>query len=406
MRGLVNLGSTCYLNCIIQALSVLDLKLPDLPFFKHINGLFAELNTTGRPSSAYSVLQALNCPKTQQDAQEALIKVIDRIEEDTKELFLWISHFFLGCSEFQNEFQIIDCTSQTISISLNVKKSRAVRLSKKACKLINVYTIQLPQNQFTGTTLSLMKCTNCNRSRSNLSKTHIFQLNLPESLNLTIEEMASQVTDAKRPRIGFSLIELFENYTKEEMVESVYCDYCTIQDTLVHIDGLIKKSKNPKELIAKRTAILEYPSTANIDDIDGIENSQWIRNGYLHCRRMSIGYLPKFLIIQCMRSQYTSYGEQKNSTFVFFPFELNASELSPFIFGNCISKESKCMLNQKYMLRSVVEHQGIHNYGHYISYKYSELDSQWYLVSDEQVNKVDKDTVQRSEAYLLIYDLT
>ena len=184
MRGLVNLGSTCYLNCIIQALSVLNFSLPDLLFFKHLNGLFSELKENGSPSSAYSVLQALNCPTTQQDAQEALIKVIDRLEEDTKELMIWISHLFLGFTKYQKDLEITDYTSQLLAISLVATDSRAVRLVNDKSKVIKVHRIHLPQTDFTGTVLSVMTCSNCKRPRVNLSKTHIFQFNLPESLDM------------------------------------------------------------------------------------------------------------------------------------------------------------------------------------------------------------------------------
>ena len=396
MRGLVNLGSTCYLNCIIQALSIIDFKLPELLFFKHLKLLFIELREKGSPSSAKDVLQALNCPTSQQDAQEALIKVIDRLEKDTRELYLWITRVFLGFAQFSDKIGILDFTDEALVLELNITQSKAVKIINASPKLIKVYKLNLPVNDFTGTTISVMTCKNCKISRCNLSKTHIFQFNLPESLNLSLEEMAKQITEQNKARIGISLLELFESFSSQEELESVNCDYCSIKATISAL-----QSTNNHSTLDK---IKSFPLTASIDEINSDYpelTDKWQNKSYSHLRRMTLGYLPKLLIIQCMRSQYTHYGEKKNTSFVSFPFIFDSNIFNPFLFGSCING-MPIKQQSTYNLKSVVEHQGIHNYGHYISYKV--VDDVWFMVSDDKVVQVTKEQVEMAEAYLLIYE--
>jgi len=59
--------------------------------------------------------------------------------------------------------------------------------------------------------------------------------------------------------------------------------------------------------------------------------------------------------------------------------------------------------HHQYELRSVIEHKGSADSGHYRTF--SIVDGEWMLFDDERVLRVNRDEVSRCQAYLLFYTL-
>ena len=103
---------------------------------------------------------------------------------------------------------------------------------------------------------------------------------------------------------------------------------------------------------------------------------------------------PKTLCIHLNRLSYDNYGQMYlNRNFVEFPSNLDLKEVKdacPF------------EIDLKYELRSVIEHFGTPQFGHYVAAK---RDGEgWVLCNDKVISKYSEEGVRRSKAYMLFYD--
>jgi len=121
-----------------------------------------------------------------------------------------------------------------------------------------------------------------------------------------------------------------------------------------------------------------------------------------HCKVMARGKkkldlwrLPKILIIQLKRFQYTRAYRDKIDTYVDYPLEnLDLSRWT-------LCKDQK--KNAAYDLYAVSCHGGGLGGGHYWAYAKNLLDKNWYNLNDSSVGKMSVDRVKTRDAYLLFY---
>ena len=121
-------------------------------------------------------------------------------------------------------------------------------------------------------------------------------------------------------------------------------------------------------------------------------------------KKIQIWKPPKVLVFQLKRFITNSFGQQTAKIInpIVYPVE-------NFDISNYIHPESpyKNHVN-KYNLLGVNIHKeigfGSINHGHYISYVKNIVDNEWYIFDDaDELEKIDKDSIQNRNAYLLFY---
>lgn len=108
-------------------------------------------------------------------------------------------------------------------------------------------------------------------------------------------------------------------------------------------------------------------------------------------KRLSFWHFPDIFII-CLKRFHVGIGGSKNNTLVEFPLtELN---LSPYVCGYDAPK-------YKYNLYATCNHYGTSSYGHYTANVLD--DNQWLCYNDQNVYPISTENVLKSEVYCLFY---
>ena len=104
------------------------------------------------------------------------------------------------------------------------------------------------------------------------------------------------------------------------------------------------------------------------------------------------------------RVGYSPFGSmQKDSRRILFPYLLDMSSFCAPL-GRSRANRLSDLPPKKYELRAVVEHMGVVNNGHFVTYRRIAETSDWVCASDESVYNVDIKRVAKAEAYLLFYE--
>jgi len=113
-------------------------------------------------------------------------------------------------------------------------------------------------------------------------------------------------------------------------------------------------------------------------------------------------------VIHLKRTQWLPGIAHKLHTFVSFS---NTLDLKPYLYSHVmrhalapLPAEQFGPANHLYSLRSVIEHVGGANSGHYVTYR-KIRQSRWVYTSDTSVYSVPSHTVMSSEAYMLFYEM-
>lgn len=124
-------------------------------------------------------------------------------------------------------------------------------------------------------------------------------------------------------------------------------------------------------------------------------------------RQLSIWKLPSVLVIHIKRFKATISQLQKMNDVILSEEEI---DLKSFTSQDSAERNQSCI----YRLFGIVEHQGLMNGGHYISYvrsaKLSPLGAnsdsrgEWFCTNDSSVSRVTFDVVRRAQPYLLFYE--
>lgn len=415
--GLINLGNTCYMNSVIQALfmatdfrrQVLSLNLNGCnSLMKKLQHLFAFLAHTQREAYAPRIFFEASrppwfTPRSQQDCSEYLRFLLDRLHEEEKVLKARPSHKLsenLGCSE----------------TSLQEVGSQATVLTETPCTSNGEKT--LIENMFGGKLRTHICCLNC---RSTSQKVEAFtDLSLafcPSASveNLTFQDpalsLATQDEDdlvqasvpgpPEEPGVYSSAAAAFvcDSALSERMVDSPDEFHCP-DNTSAPTDSsqvLVDKDDPPKpgEVTPSVTDLLNYflaPEILTGDNQYYCENCASLQNAE---KTMQITEEPEYLILTLLRFSYDQkyHVRRKILDNVSLPLvlELPVKRTLPFssvseswsldvdfsdISENLAKKlkpsgteETCCPTLVPYLLSSVVVHSGISSEsGHYYSY--------------------------------------
>ncbi|XP_028024100.2 ubiquitin carboxyl-terminal hydrolase 38 isoform X1 [Balaenoptera acutorostrata] len=324
--GLINLGNTCYMNSVIQALfmatdfrrQVLSLNLNGCnSLMKKLQHLFAFLAHTQREAYAPRIFFEASrppwfTPRSQQDCSEYLRFLLDRLHEEEKILKVQSSHKLsesLGCSE----------------TSLQEVANKAAVLTETPCTSDGEKT--LIEKMFGGKLRTHICCLNC---RSTSQKVEAFtDLSLafcPSSSmeNLSFQDLASSPSTqdgglmqasvpglSKEPGVCNPSTAAFACYSavNERMADSPDEFRCT-EDTSVPNDSskmLVNKDVPQKpggETTSSVTDLLNYflaPEILTGDNQYYCENCASLQNAE---KTMQITEEPEYLILTLLRFSY------------------------------------------------------------------------------------------------------
>uniref|UniRef100_A0A8C4L5V5 Ubiquitin specific peptidase 38 n=1 Tax=Equus asinus TaxID=9793 RepID=A0A8C4L5V5_EQUAS len=415
--GLINLGNTCYMNSVIQALfmatdfrrQVLSLNLNGCnSLMKKLQHLFAFLAHTQREAYAPRIFFEASrppwfTPRSQQDCSEYLRFLLDRLHEEEKILKVQSSHKpseSLGCSE----------------TSLQEVASKAAFLTESPCTSDGEKT--LIEKMFGGKLRTHICCLNC---RSTSQKVEAFtDLSLafcPSSLeNLSFQDpalspstqgggllRASVPGPSEEPGVYNPATAAFvcDSAVNERMVGSPPDEFCCTENTSVPNESskiLVNKDVPHKpggETTPSVTDLLNYflaPEILTGDNQYYCENCASLQNAE---KTMQITEEPEYLILTLLRFSYDQkyHVRRKILDNVSLPLVLelpvkrttSSSSLSESwsidvdftdISENLAKKlkpsgteEVCCPRLVPYLLSSVVVHSGISSEsGHYYSY--------------------------------------
>lgn len=418
--GLINLGNTCYMNSVIQALfmatdfrrQVLSLNLNGCnSLMKKLQHLFAFLAHTQREAYAPRIFFEASrppwfTPRSQQDCSEYLRFLLDRLHEEEKILKAQSSHKLpenLGCSE----------------ASLQEVASQAAVLTEPPCTSDGEKT--LIEKMFGGKIRTHICCLNC---RSTSQKVEAFtDLSLafcPSSSleNLAFQDPASSLStqDEDGGLVQASVPGPLEEPGVSSPVTAAFvCDSAVSERVMssppeeeLHCPDNTSVLKEPSQLLVDKhvpqkpgeitpsvTDLLNYflaPEILTGDNQYYCENCASLQNAE---KTMQITEEPEYLILTLLRFSYDQkyHVRRKILDNVSLPLvlELPVKRTLPFSseseswaldvdladIGENLAKklkpsgteEARCPTLVPYLLSSVVVHSGISSEsGHYYSY--------------------------------------
>ncbi len=414
--GLLNLGNTCYMNSVLQCLSKIiefkELMLdPNLIRDLYPNVIkkisdenkknYSVILTNTQKTLAYQMYKLMNViwgNKTkhirpvnfikifskkivgfqvteQQDAQEALICILDTIhtelESNVDINYNFFSPEYLKYFEQIEERKLsdIDCCKlenqyENIWELLSVKRTLD-QYNKKSYSLIT----QLFQNLIS----SKLECPKCNYHSYNFDPMINIQVSIPKNKEIDMTEINDKVnkipniTDIQRERIKQHLISnklQSESYTLDECFQN-----------LTHIETL---DDSNLWLCPHCDVKVNAYKQINI----------WIPSPIM------IIHIKRF-IHEYSNNRYTSH--KLNNT---INYPINDFNINPYM-----SEYPSKLGNFTYDLFGVVNHTGHINGGHYYAFAKSQTDNKWYCMDDDTITLIDDDKLVSSNAYLLFYKL-
>ncbi|KAK3091748.1 hypothetical protein FSP39_022316 [Pinctada imbricata] len=364
LRGLINLGNTCFMNCIVQALIhtpvLRDFFLADKHNCQPLSAesgqclvcemarLFQEFYSGNRtPHIPFRLLHLVwtnarhLAGYEQQDAHEFLIAALDVLHRHCKgytdDKLLAINRFFTG-------------------------KNGTTAGNPHHCNCII-------DQIFTGGLQSDVTCQQCNNVSTTIDPIWDISLDLgpgpplPNTNSSSSSSPTSGFTNSPGTYESTSLIDCLKRFTKPEHLGSSAKIKCSICKSY---------QESTKQLTMKK--------------------------------------LPVVACFHLKRFEHSTGYHKKISTFVSFPEEL---DMTPFMsssrnnnngYRNQIIQESAKSLSceNKYSLFAVVNHMGTIECGHYTCYIRQHKD-QWFKCDDHLITRADLPTVLKSEGYLLFY---
>ena len=174
---------------------------------------------------------------------------------------------------------------------------------------------------------------------------------------------------------------LLEEYTAPEEIEGVECDNCT------KLEQAKMEHSNARLIDSEATKPIEEPNE---------KRKPVLRT---KAKQVTVGRLPKDLVLHINRSIFDNYGSQlKNTAPVRFPAKLDF--LSRWCAPLDIEDDS---IEAVYELKCAVTHYGSHHDGHYIALGKRAKD--WYTFNDERVTKISEgEVLARGNAFMLFYE--
>ncbi|KIW64686.1 hypothetical protein PV04_09604 [Phialophora macrospora] len=374
--GLGNWDNSCYQNSVLQGFASLPAfyeylveseKLCDkygIPALTH-RALAALLEQLADSSCRTTVLWTPRVLKSmdswqQQDAQEYFSRVLDAVEKEAKQYSKRMRRPTTAGLECLGTTGTSDATTR-VALEEHIATEPGPNVGRAHS------SSYLPRhelrNPIEGMTAQCLVCETCGFTEG-LSLTQFNCL----TLNLGLQGESNVKT-------------LLDEYTTPEDIEGVECENCT---------RLARA-----ERVAKSADVDVNQAEASRDE--GEKEIQSVLR--TKAKQVTIGRLPKDLVLHINRSIFDNYGNQlKNTAPVSFPARLD------FLSRWCAPLDvADNTVEAVYELKCVVTHYGSHHDGHYIAL--GKRDKDWFSFNDERVTKISEgEVLARGNAFMLFYE--
>ncbi|MDI1489368.1 MAG: ubiquitin-specific protease ubp1 [Ramalina farinacea] len=452
LPGLGNWDNSCYQNSVLQGLAALEA----LPAFLSasepedamrstraaLRDFILKLNDQGNCGKTFwtpAILKNMSS-WSQQDAQEYLSKVLDEVENCTREAAQKSSKTF-GLESLA--ISTPSSTPTTASVEEGKFGNANGDLSLKISQLPEELRSMLVRNPLEGLLAQRVGCQKCG---------YVEGLSLVPFNCLTVPLGRGWLSDVR---------DCLDEYTALEPITGVECIKCTMLQAETQMSQLLESNKLPQgtdtndeaspdiaalcSSVRDRLAIVRQ-SIQDKDFSDSQLKKCQIGPKNRVCttksRQAVIARGPKALIVHVNRSVFDELSgvQSKNYANVRFPMTL---AIGPWCLGDhhtasegqdsaetWTTDPSVSMLSDSYdeevppsgpmyQLRAVVTHYGRHENGHYICYRRSPHDSRldslsdtgseqslpWWRLSDEDVSEVsEEDVLSQGGVFMLFYE--
>ncbi|KIW33439.1 uncharacterized protein PV07_00291 [Cladophialophora immunda] len=373
--GLGNWDNSCYQNSVLQGLASLPAFIEyleqsleccdryDAPAATH-RALVTLLEQLSDPNSRTSVLWTPRILKSmdswqQQDAQEYFSRVLDAVEKEAKQYVDKMKRSTVAGLECLRAFEKKGSGKDVHREEQDSGGlwTRGIGGSPAAASLRECGL----RNPVDGMTAQCLECRVCGFTEG-LSLTQFNCL----TLNLGLQGACD-------------VAKLLDEYTAPEEVEGVECENCT---KLAH--GKTQSTKSDDK-------------SSEPSDVEPNEKQKPVLR--TKAKQITVGRLPKDLVLHINRSIFDNCGNQlKNTAQVRAPTRLD------FLSRWCAPLDKNDdSVEVVYELKCVVTHYGSHHDGHYIAL--GKRDKDWYSFNDERVTRISEEEVlSRGNGFMLFYE--
>jgi len=406
--GLLNLGKTCFVNAVLQAiasspvivnwLEVLHAKLrletgPEngLALIPALHSIVRVLNNKGPDveagyASAEEVLRALRrhhwvISNDEQDAHEMFHVLTSTIEE-----------------EMQDKASLPSLADAT-QLNPDEGSTGVPDCLSKCCTKLPKFVQKDPRRciPYRGLLASQLRCRKCGHKSP-------IKFDSFDSLSLSIPSNA---------RFHLNVEDCLRHFMMPEQVQDVECEKCSSR-----------------------------PPASSAEGSGGDDNGGDVKVKSASIKQLTIGKLPDVLCIHIQRMTWLNNGmPMKEYRHIAFPEHLDMSEFvySPKSSGSsadrkqlksgngmlhlplttsysqldlnknasaCPSSSRSCSTANQYRLQTVIVHLGDVHSGHFVAYRRVPVrgGSRWFQCSDTSVQEVTQENVFKCDAYMLLYE--
>ena len=471
--GLINLGNTCYMNSIIQCLSNCeDFKLFILSdefinkiissntnykfnqHTEHVNNflsyqlrrIFSNLwnssfysfrPITFRKLFGNKINQFQN--SDQHDSQEALLCILDTINEETQSKinitpvnrnlnYEVLESLFKN--EDDNNIKILNIIRSNLEDYLNFKSIYDYKKSHNFYSKIN--------SIFEGRTIYILECDKTKGIKAKFESFFYLTLSIPyldsdsESESESDSESDSESSSTSKATVCSKCIselnddvsdnESCNNDDEAEKSEAIDNESSKSDDSDNESDNSNDSDSNSKNSESSDLKLLNQNIQGKIKQNNNkitlydlfdkfienemlTDNNKWFSPyAYEYVDANSYTLLwdtPKILIVLIKRFEFSyTGGSTKISHLVEFP--INDFDITKYV------HPSNKKTHKTYDLIAINNHASFSNksglsFGHYYSYCKNNLDNKWYYYDDETVKQIDEDKLITNNAYMLFY---
>lgn len=402
VSGLVNLGNSCFLNAILQAIA------PCIAAATWLKNVSRTTHETHFGAILYTTINAINYPDRPEQTVlsaaavlEALARrcwVIGAGQQDAHEMYLCLT------STLEEELYTDNKATSSIPVHVLTEEDCKTKVGiNRISSSILRFDKKLDQRMpFRGLLASQLRCQTCGYKRPIKMETF-------DSLSVTIPPS----------HLGhLSLLGCLQHFMTAEKVHDVDCKGCT---------SLQKTSS--KSTFIKRLTIAKFPETlcihiartAWVDDTgmpvkrhDHISFSEYMNTLEFVNGVKSVSTMPA--MTGGSKPNFWSWGADRH-----FNINFDRNTVDSFLMAGHlkktlpsvssllpVDKSSRSTATNLYQLKSVVEHFGDAYGGHFVTYRRgapnTRHQNQWYSCSDTEIQEISFKKVLQCTAYLLFYE--